>query len=80
MTALTPLQRLWLTETVRLREEHAGPLDDQEANRLARNQGGDLATEGGLRLAEFARGRRQRAGFCRLEKGAQLVPVDLIHT
>ncbi|MCY7260588.1 MULTISPECIES: DUF2868 domain-containing protein [Pseudomonas] len=44
MTALTPLQRLWLTETVRLREEHAGPLDDQEANRLARNQGGDLAT------------------------------------
>lgn len=44
MTALTPLQRLWLTETVRLREEHAGPLEDQEANRLARNQGGDLAT------------------------------------
>ncbi|MGC5699427.1 DUF2868 domain-containing protein [Pseudomonas sp. NFXW11] len=44
MTALTPLQRLWLTETLRLREEHAGPLEDQEANRLARNQGGDLAT------------------------------------
>jgi hypothetical protein len=44
VTALTPLQRLWLTETVRLREEHAGPLDDQEANRLARSQGGDLAT------------------------------------
>ena len=36
MTALTPLQKLWLTETVRLREEHAGPLDDLEANRLAR--------------------------------------------
>ncbi|MCX4219372.1 DUF2868 domain-containing protein [Pseudomonas sp. MCal1] len=42
MTELTPLQNLWLTETVRLREEHAGPLDDPEANRLARAAGGDL--------------------------------------
>jgi len=42
VTELTPLQNLWLTETVRLREEHAGPLDDQEANRLARAAGGDL--------------------------------------
>ncbi|BBP73489.1 membrane protein [Pseudomonas sp. Seg1] len=42
MTQLTPLQNLWLTETVRLREEHAGPLDDLEANRLARAAGGDL--------------------------------------
>ncbi|MCX2543757.1 DUF2868 domain-containing protein [Pseudomonas sp. COW5] len=42
MTELTSLQNLWLTETVRLREEHAGSLDDQEANRLARAAGGDL--------------------------------------
>lgn len=42
MTQLTPLQNLWLTETVRLREEHAGALDDLEANRLARAAGGDL--------------------------------------
>jgi hypothetical protein len=42
VTELTPLQNLWLTETVRLREEHAGPLDDLEANRLARTAGGDL--------------------------------------
>lgn len=42
MTDLTPLQNLWLTETVRLREEHAGPLDDLEANRVARTGGGDL--------------------------------------
>ncbi|KAE9643867.1 DUF2868 domain-containing protein [Pseudomonas sp. PB106] len=42
MTELTPLQNLWLTETVRLREEHAGALDDLEANRLARTAGGDL--------------------------------------
>ncbi|WP_339450508.1 DUF2868 domain-containing protein [Pseudomonas sp. EA_5y_Pfl2_R50] len=42
MTELTPLQNLWLTETIRLREEHAGPLEDLEANRLARTAGGDL--------------------------------------
>ncbi|WP_226500888.1 DUF2868 domain-containing protein [Pseudomonas sp. MWU16-30322] len=42
MTELTPLQNLWLTETIRLREEHAGPLEDLEVNRLARAAGGDL--------------------------------------
>jgi hypothetical protein len=39
---VTELNNLWLTETIRLREEHAGPLDDMEANRLARSAGGDL--------------------------------------
>ncbi|MGG5287891.1 DUF2868 domain-containing protein [Pseudomonas shirazensis] len=43
VTAPTPLDKRWLTEAVRLREEHAGPLEDQEANRRARQQGGDLA-------------------------------------
>jgi hypothetical protein len=33
VTALTPLDTLWLTETIRLREEQAGALEDQEANR-----------------------------------------------
>jgi hypothetical protein len=41
---VTELNNLWLTETVRLREEHAGPLEDLEANRLARSAGGDLPT------------------------------------
>jgi len=41
---VTELNNLWLTETIRLREEHAGPLDDLEANRLARTAGGDLPT------------------------------------
>nr|WP_218626539.1 DUF2868 domain-containing protein [Pseudomonas sp. dw_358] len=36
------MEKLWLTEAVRLRESHAGALDDSEANRLARAQGGDL--------------------------------------
>lgn len=39
---MTELNNLWLTETIRLREEHAGPLDDPEANRVARSAGGDL--------------------------------------
>ncbi|MDB5998197.1 MAG: hypothetical protein JWP42_5333 [Pseudomonas sp.] len=39
---MTELNNLWLTETIRLREEHAGMLDDPEANRLARSAGGDL--------------------------------------
>jgi len=42
VTQLSPLHRLWLTETVRLREAHAGPLDDLAANRRARTTGGDL--------------------------------------
>ncbi|MHC8369084.1 DUF2868 domain-containing protein [Pseudomonas sp. ZT5P21] len=41
---MTELNNLWLTETIRLREEHAGPLDDLEANRMARTAGGDLPT------------------------------------
>lgn len=52
---LTELQSLWLTETIRLREDHAGPLQDQEANRLARAAGGDLSSrirQRALRLAE----------------------------
>lgn len=37
------LQRLWLCEAIRLREEHAGPLEDAAANRLARQTGHGLA-------------------------------------
>lgn len=36
------LKRLWLTETIRLREEHTGPLEDSEANRRVRAAGGDF--------------------------------------
>ncbi|MEN0107937.1 MAG: DUF2868 domain-containing protein [Pseudomonas sp.] len=43
-TKLSRLQRLWLIEAVRLREEQAGPLEDREANRIASQQGGELTT------------------------------------
>lgn len=36
------LEQLWLTEAIRLREEQAGPLEDLEANRRARQHAGDL--------------------------------------
>jgi hypothetical protein len=55
VTALTSLDTLWLTEAVRLREQQAGTLDDQEANRRARAAGGDLPariTHRALWLAE----------------------------
>ena len=70
MTALTPLDTLWLTEAVRLREEQAGPLEDSEANRRARSDGGDLAARitsralwladrDGMRAARAARDPRE---------------------
>lgn len=41
--SLSPLQRLWLCEAVRLREEQAGLLEDSEACRKARTTQGSLA-------------------------------------
>ena len=77
MTALTPLQKLWLTETVRLREEHAGPLDDLEANRLARTAGGDLSTRIQNRALHLAERDGQRAALARWLQGARLALVLL---
>ena len=78
MTELTPLQNLWLTETIRLREEHAGPLDDLEANRLARTAGGDLPS----RIARRALWLAERDGLAAALKhwlqGARLALVLLM--
>lgn len=78
VTQLSPLQRLWLTETVRLREEHAGPLDDLEANRRARSEGGDLPT----RIQNRALWLAERDGLIRALQhwlhGARLALLGLI--
>lgn len=78
MTELTPLQNLWLTETIRLREEHAGPLDDLEANRLAHAAGGDLPS----RIARRALWLAERDGLTAALKhwlqGARLALVLLM--
>ncbi len=39
---LSKLQKLWLTETIRLREEHTGALEDSETNRRVQVAGGDF--------------------------------------
>ncbi|AZE86412.1 putative membrane protein [Pseudomonas orientalis] len=72
MTALNPLQKLWLTETVRLREEHAGPLEDLEANRLARTAGGDLPTRIQQRALHLAERDGLTAALGRWLQGARL--------
>nr|WP_186355258.1 DUF2868 domain-containing protein [Pseudomonas protegens] len=74
---MTPLQRLWLTETVRLREEHAGPLEDQEANRLARNQGGDLATRIQNRALWLAQRDGLHSALLHWQQGARLALLAL---
>ncbi|NWD89276.1 DUF2868 domain-containing protein, partial [Pseudomonas sp. K5002] len=77
MTALTPLQTLWLTETVRLREEHAGALEDQEANRLARSTGGDLPTRIQNRALWLAERDGLTAALTRWLQGARLALILL---
>ncbi|MDE1168438.1 MAG: DUF2868 domain-containing protein [Pseudomonas sp.] len=56
---MTTLDRLWLTEAIRLREEQAGPLEDQEANRNARTSSGELT----LRIENRALWLAERDGL-----------------
>ncbi|MFJ4546481.1 DUF2868 domain-containing protein [Pseudomonas sp. NPDC088885] len=78
MTELTPLQNLWLTETVRLREEHAGPLEDMEANRLARAAGGDLPSRIQRRALWLAERDGLTAALKHWLQGARLALVLLM--
>ncbi len=78
MTELTPLQNLWLTETVRLREEHAGPLEDLEANRLARAAGGDLPSRIRRRALWLAERDGLTAALKHWLQGARLALVLLM--
>lgn len=74
----TPLDRLWLTEAVRLREEHAGPLDDDEANRQARTGGGELAERIQRRALWLARRDGLLEAQCRWHRGARLAGALLL--
>ena len=78
MTELTPLQNLWLSETIRLREEHAGPLEDLEANRLARAAGGDLPGRIQRRAAWLAERDGLSAALRHWLQGARLALVLLV--
>ncbi|MGP0173040.1 DUF2868 domain-containing protein [Pseudomonas sp. NCHU5208] len=74
----TPLQRLWLSETIRLREEHAGPLEDAEANRLARAEAGDLAARIQHRALLLARRDGQWQALLHWLQGARLAGLLLM--
>ena len=71
------LERLWLTEAVRLREEHAGPLEDEEANRLARAQGGELPELIEYRALWLARRDGLLVALQRWRQGARLAGLAL---
>jgi hypothetical protein len=77
VTALTPLDNLWLTEAVRLREEQAGQLDDLEANRRARAQSGDLPTRIQHRALWLAERDGMLAALRRWKQGARLALIAL---
>lgn len=78
VTALTDLDKRWLTEAVRLREEHAGPLEDQEANRRARQLGGDLPTRIEQRALWLAERDGMRSALQHWKQGARLALALLL--
>jgi hypothetical protein len=78
VTALTDLDKRWLTEAVRLREEHAGPLEDQEANRRARQLGGDLPTRIEQRALWLAERDGMRSALQHWKQGTRLALVLLL--
>lgn len=78
MTALTPLDTLWLTEAVRLREQQAGTLDDLEANRRARAAEGDLTTRITLRALWLAKRDGMLDALHHWKQGARLALITLL--
>lgn len=74
---VSPFDRLWLCETLRLREAQAGPLDDEEANRQARAAGGALAARLETRALWLARRDGLLEGLRHWRQGAQLAALLL---
>ena len=77
VTALKPLDTLWLTEAIRLREEQAGPLEDLEANRRARADGGDLAKRVTCRALWLAKRDGMLDALRHWKQGARLALIAL---
>ncbi|MFZ3206799.1 MAG: DUF2868 domain-containing protein, partial [Pseudomonas sp.] len=72
------LQRLWLSEAIRLREEHAGPLEDREANRRAQAGGGELAERIQARALLLAERDGQLQALRHWLQGARLALAALL--
>ncbi|MBM7062417.1 DUF2868 domain-containing protein [Pseudomonas sp. UL073] len=69
---LSPLDRLWLCETIRLREDQSGPLDDAEVNRRVIADGGDFRQRLERRALLLAERDGQLAGLQHWRQGARL--------
>lgn len=78
VSAPTDLDTLWLSEAIRLREEQAGPLEDLEANRVARSHGGDLATRIRHRAAWLAERDGLVTALKHWQQGARLALLVLM--
>jgi hypothetical protein len=76
--ALSRLDRLWLCEAIRLREEHAGALEDAEANRRAQVAGGDLPSRIEHRALWLAERDGLRQALQHWRQGAQLALAGLL--
>ena len=77
-TDLSRLERLWLSEAIRLREEQAGPLEDREANRRAQALGGDLAERIQTRALLLAERDGQLVALRHWLQGARLALAGLL--
>lgn len=71
-------ERLWLTETIRLREQHAGLLDDADANRLAMQQGRDFNQRVEQRALYLAQRDGQAQAITHWQQGARLALIALM--
>ncbi|WP_342245076.1 DUF2868 domain-containing protein [Pseudomonas sp. OTU5201] len=77
-TSFSRLDQLWLTEAIRLREEHAGPLEDAEANRRANAAGGDLGQRIQARALWLAQRDGQAQALQLWRQGARLAILLLV--
>ena len=75
---LSRLDRLWLCEAIRLREEQAGPLEDAEANRRARQAGDALEQRLEARALWLAERDGQLAALRHWRQGARLALLALL--
>ncbi|WP_052469116.1 DUF2868 domain-containing protein [Pseudomonas massiliensis] len=71
------LDTLWLTEAISLRERDTGPLDDNEANRVARQEGGDFAQRWQARALWLARRDGLVTALTHWKQGARLGAIAL---
>lgn len=77
-TPRSKLQQLWLCEAIRLREASGERLEDNEANRLARNSAGTLSQRITHRALWLAKRDGQLSALLHYQQGARLALAVLL--